>query len=136
MAFLDKREKRLETYRGWAVVAIVSLVAIVRAATAPGLPSQPAAAEAQRREVFVVIAGEERKMRQMAAKDFPADPWSQDDAFHNLEFKRAKTLAGERSMRLADVLRAIDEGMRERWPRPLDVWLNPSVPPCRPRPIH
>ncbi|WP_394836139.1 hypothetical protein LVJ94_04435 [Pendulispora rubella] len=99
--------------------------------------SGPAPADdEQRREAFETMALEEREMRRNAAKDFPADLWSQDDAFHNSEYRRAKTLAGERRLRLPDVLLAIDEGLHRRWAAPANVTLRPTVPPCRPRPIH
>jgi hypothetical protein len=120
----------------WAAFAGLAIVAVVRAATASVIVDSPAGDDKTRRAVFMAIASEEPKMRRASAKDFPADPWSQDDNFHNLEYKKAKSLGGEKGISLADVLRATDDGMRESWPRPAGVWLNPSVPPCHPRPIH
>jgi hypothetical protein len=126
----------LRSDRLWAVFGSIVLVAMGRAATAAPLPSAGPAGEGTKSEVFALIAAEERTMRRDAAKDFPADAWSQDDAFHNLEYKRARILAGERGVRLADVLLAIDEGMHQKWPHVSDAWQKPTVPPCRPRPIH
>jgi hypothetical protein len=120
----------------WAVFAGLALIAVVRASTAAAILDSPAGDDKARHAVFATIAAEEPKMRRTSAKDFPADPWSQDDNFHNLEYKKAKALGGEQGMSLADVLRATDDGMREVWPRPPGIWLNPSVPPCHPRPIH
>jgi len=120
----------------WGLLGGVVLVAGVRAATAAPLGDAPAATEQERGKAFLSLAFEEKKMRREAAKDFPADLWSQDDAFHNAEYKRAKAVAGEKGIRVPDVLLAVDEGLHGRWPRPEDVTLNPSVPPCRPRPIH
>jgi hypothetical protein len=120
----------------WGAFAALAVVAIVRAATAAVILDSPAGNDEARRAAFLDLASEEPKMRRASAKDFPADPWSQDDNFHNLEYKKAKALGGERGISLADVLRAADDGMRQVWPRPPGVWLNPSVPPCHPRPIH
>jgi len=125
-----------ETVFAWALFGAILVAGIARAATVAPIPSPPPAGDLDRHAVFNVLAEEERRMRRQAAKDFPADPWSQDDAFHNFEYKRARGLAGERGMPLEDVLRAADEGMHAHWPAPPGVWLNPSVPPCRPRPIH
>lgn len=125
------------TRLAWGALALILTIAIGRAATATPISGPPPATEAQKQEMFFALAGDERQFRRDAAKDFPADAWSQDDAFHNLEYKRAKQLAGARGVRFADVLWAIDEGMhRSDWPRPPGVWQNPTVPPCRPRPIH
>jgi len=128
--------ERRRAAAAWALPALIVTVAIGRAGTATPVAGSRPVDEATRRAIFVSMAAEERKMRRDAANDFPADPWSQDDAFHNLEYKRAKSMAGERGISIADVLRAEDEGMRGHWPRPANAWLNPSVPPCRPRPIH
>lgn len=73
-------------------------------------------------------------MRKQAQKDWAADPWSQDDAFHNLEHQRAWGLAGTMKTSEAEILRAVDDGMRENWPR-FGIVLRTTVPPCRPRPI-
>ena len=122
--------------RTWALFAVVVVIAVGRAATATPLPQAHEASLDDRKAIFWKVASEERAMRRDAAKNFPADLWSQDDAVHNSEFKLAMKSAGERNVRLSDALLALDEGMRSRWPRPAGAWLNPSVPPCRPRPIH
>jgi hypothetical protein len=126
----------IRRFAGWAAFGAIVLVAMGRAATAASLPDARPASEDMQKEVFALLAAEERTMRRDAAKDFPADAWSQDDAFHNLEYKRARTLAGERGVRFSDVLLAIDEGMHQKWPHVSDAWQKPTVPPCRPRPIH
>lgn len=122
--------------RSWAVFAALVAVAGVRAATASPIAEARSASLEERKSFFWKLASEERAMRREAAKNFPADLWSQDDAVHNSEFKLATKIAGERSVRLTDVLLAADEGLRQGWPRPAGAWINPSVPPCRPRPIH
>jgi len=115
-----------------AIVAVAAFVAV----TAAPLSSPHAAKDEELHEAFEVMAFEEREMRRNAAKDFPADLWSQDDAFHNSEYRRAKSLAAAKSIRVSDVLLAVDEGLHHRWPTPENVTLRPMVPPCRPRPIH
>lgn len=124
------------TVLAWAVFGAAIVVAFGRAlaSTAPATP--PPADERARKAAYVLMVTEEQNMRRDAVKDFPADPWSQDDAFHNLEYKRAKQIAGPRQMSVQDVLLAMDEGMRERWPKPVTIHQIPTVPPCRPRPIH
>jgi hypothetical protein len=122
--------------RSWALFVAIIAVAVGRAATATPIADARPATDEDRKAIFWKLASEERAMRRDAAKSFPADLWSQDDAVHNSELKWAIKLAGERQVRLADALSAADEGLRHRWPRPADAWINPSVPPCRPRPIH
>ena len=126
----------MKRFAGHVAFGAIVLVAMGRAATAASLPDARPASDEIQKEVFAVLAAEERAMRRDAAKDFPADAWSQDDAFHNLEYKRARALAGERGIRFSDVLLAIDEGMHKQWPHVSDAWQKPTVPPCRPRPIH
>jgi hypothetical protein len=113
-------------------IALVT-VAVVRAATAPLPPDGVAASAEVRRAVFSEIAAEEPEMRAKAAHNFPGDTWSQDDDFHHSEQARARVVAVDRGTRLSDVMRALDEGMREEWPLPPGIVLKPGVPPCRPR---
>lgn len=120
----------------WAVFATAIVVGFARALTSTPIGAPPPADERARRAAYVIMVTDEQNMRRESIKDFPADPWSQDDAFHNLEYRRAKSIAGPRDMSLQDVLRAMDEGMREQWPKPIPVHQKPTVPPCRPRPIH
>ncbi|WP_394825941.1 hypothetical protein [Pendulispora albinea] len=120
----------------WLLFGAVIAVAIVRASTATPISDARPATEAERASVFLSLAREERTMRRDAAKDFPADLWSQDDAFHNFELQRARALANRDGIRLPDVLLASDQGLHGQWPAPANVSLNPFVPPCRPRPIH
>ena len=132
----DKHD-RARTERVAAVIVVLGIaLATGRVATAKPIEDPPAPSVDLKKNAFYAMASDERKMRRDAAKDFPADAWSQDDAFHNFEFKRARDIAHDKQMSLEDVLSAIDEGMREHWPRPRGVAMNPSVPPCRPRPIH
>jgi hypothetical protein len=130
------RSRRVLVIVGWVVFAASFVVAIGRAVTSKPRETPAGSSEAQRRNAYTIIASEERNMRREGIKDFPADPWSQDDAFHNTEYRRAKQIASQRVMSLQDVLLAMDEGMREHWPKPIGAHQKPTVPPCRPRPIH
>jgi hypothetical protein len=140
MASVDEssnKRDRARTDRVAALVVVLGvLVALGRAASAKPIENPEHASVDLQKNAFFAMAADERKMRRDAAHDFPADAWSQDDAFHNFEFKRARDIAHDKKMSLQDVLSAIDEGMREHWPRPRGVAMTPSVPPCRPRPIH
>lgn len=120
----------------WFVFGVAIVGALGRALASQPITSPPPADERARRAAYVLMVTEEQNMRRESVQDFPADPWSQDDAFHNLEYRRAKQIAGPRNMSVQDVLLAMDEGMRERWPKPVVVHQKPTVPPCRPRPIH
>jgi hypothetical protein len=120
----------------WIVFGAIVVLGFARALAARPIASPPPADEHARRAAYVLMVTEEQNMRRDAIKDFPADPWSQDDAFHNLEYRRAKEIARKRGMSVQDVLLAMDEGMRERWPKPVAINQKATVPPCRPRPIH
>jgi hypothetical protein len=132
----ERPAARARTLPRWAFHAgwvICTVVAIVRVHTGT-VPTEVApASPAQLPKLFADVAREEPAMRAAAAHAFPGDAWSQDDDFHAREQQRARTLAAERGVRLADVLRAIDDGIRGAWPSAPGVHPNPSVPPCRPR---
>jgi hypothetical protein len=137
MPTANEKSDAARTNRVAALIVILGIgFATGRVALAKPIENPPAPAPELKKNAFWAMAAEERKMRRDAAHDFPADAWSQDDAFHNFEFKRARDIANDKKMSLEDVLSAIDEGMREHWPRPRGVVMNSSVPPCRPRPIH
>ena len=102
--------------------------------TAPAIATPKTLTNDERMQVFSGFAMEEPRMRRQAEKDWSTDPWSQDDAFHNLEHQRAWNLANQMKTSEAEVLRAVDDGMREGWPQ-WGAQMKTTVPPCRPRPI-
>jgi len=119
---------------GWSIFGAACTTACVAVLTAPASPKPKALDDQERAHVFSVFSMEENGMRRQAAKDWAADPWSQDDAFHNLEHQRAWNMASGMKTSEQEVLRAVDDGMREGWPQ----WggtMKTTVPPCRPRPI-
>jgi hypothetical protein len=120
----------------WIPLAVACAVALVRAlASRPPARPEPLD-EAQRREAFTWVASDETGERREAAKTFPTDLWSRDDDFHQREMVRAQEWATSHHARLADVLSAVDEGLREHWPSGSSVPPAATVPPCRPRAIY
>src|SRR5438552_17743941 len=116
---------------GWSIFGAACTTACAVVWTARATPAPKSLSNDERMHVFSVLAMEENSMRRQAAKDWATDPWSQDDAFHNLEHQRASGLATGAHTSEQEVLRALDDGMREGWPQ----WggsLKTTVPPCRP----
>ncbi len=114
------------------VIAVVATLAIARVATAPApnAPTQPIAEKAAK-DAYRDVTSRERQARREAAVKFPGDPWSQDDDLHERESEAVRNFAGSHELRLSDVVRAVDDGMRDHWPTSGQP--NPKVPPCRPR---
>jgi len=126
---------------GWIAFGLLSGLAVLRAVTADNATPTWRADPAARRAIFQALAVGEQKARADAARAFPGDPWSADDDFHNHEQRRAHLIAAERGLGLADVLRAIDEGLHDEGlhEHPPSVTREPliaTVPPCRPRPVY
>jgi hypothetical protein len=115
------------------LITVVALFAIVRVATArpPELASGKPVDEKTARDAYRDVTSRERSQRREAAVKFPGDPWSQDDDYHEREHEQMRSFATGHQARLSDVVRAVDDGMRQRWPT--SVAPNPKVPPCRPR---
>lgn len=112
-------------------IACIGLV-VSRAATAPAPPAPPAATPAERSGFASVIAGQEAEWREKAAGDFPADRWSQRDAFHGHEASAVRDLARSSGASYEDVLRAVDEDIH----RARGGDRNAEVVPCKPRPFY
>jgi len=132
LAQFGARVRAASSTLGWPAFGAILVVATVLAARAPVL-AQPGSRldEEGAHEIFQIIAHEEPGMRATAAHAFPGDVWSQDDDFHALERKKVRSFAAEHDVPIADVVRAVDDGMREGW-SPRGV-LSAKVPPCRPR---
>ncbi len=120
----------------WALLSAACALALVRALAAKGPAPPPPGDEALKKKLYDVIASEEPENRRAAAKDFPTDLWSQDDDYHSMETQRAMGLAREKRVPISFVLSALDEGMREQWPRRVRVPVQATVPPCQPRAIY
>jgi len=128
--------RRVVRVAAWATFALLACAPIALALTAPKLADLPPAAPEGVRSSYVTLTGEERGMRKTAAKGFPTDPWSQDDDFHNQEWRRVQTLASNLRGSRQSVLQGLDDGMREGWWRSPKAEVRVTVPPCRPRPIY
>ncbi len=99
-------------------------------------PVPPPLTEALEREAWVFVASEEQTMRDAAKIDFPGDAWSQDDHFFGSVAHKVHEFAGSHNASRWSVWRAVDRGMREKWPLPVGKTVRATVVPCRPRPIY
>ncbi len=113
------------------IVAVVMLVAVVRVATAKPVDAGKPITPELSRQAYREITSRERTMRRDAAVKFPGDPWSQDDDLHERESEAVRSFATAHETSVSDVVRAIDDGMREHWPT--SGTPQATVPPCRPR---
>lgn len=116
------------------VVIFVGLTILVatKVAGAPAPAGAIAATAEQKVIVAQAIAAEEPAWRRTVDQEFPADLWSQRDAFHGNEAGKAKDLAFANRIPVEDALRAIDEDIhktrdRDRLARAI---------PCKPRPFY
>ena len=115
------------------MVVLGGCIAVVvgRSILAAPPPAQRAATEAERKHIALDLLEPEARWRRSCERRFPGDQWSQDDDFHRLEQSRVRAIAGRLHVRLTDVLRAIDEGLREH-PEGHRV----TASPCKPRPFY
>ena len=120
----------------WAPLGVVIAFALVRALLARTPESAPESDDALEHRLFSAVASDETSMRHEAAKAFPTDLWSRDDDFHRHEGQKTRDWAGAHHMRLSDAFRALDEGLRSRWPNTNPGPLILTTPPCRPRAIY
>jgi hypothetical protein len=117
---------------GIAVFAICAGTVWSRVSAAPPTATTLPATPAQRLLIARAVAVQEPGWRKTTEQDFPADLWSQRDAFHNHEAGAVRDQAFSFRVSYEDVLRAIDEDLhrgnsRER---------NANAIPCKPRPFY
>ena len=123
--------KPIADIAGLLAAALCITVVVFRAASAPLPPPLRAATAAERTSFAVQVRGQEAEWREKAANDFPADQWSQRDAFHGHEAQFVRELARGAGVPYEDVFRAIDDDIhRER-----GADRNAEVVPCKPRPV-
>ena len=125
---------RIRDWAGASVIVAVLLLAIVRSATAQSPHREAGLDDDAKRAVFRQVASREPSQRAASARKFPGDAWSQDDDFHGSVMHAARATARSRGVSLGEVLRVLDDGMREGWDGAL--WMRTTVPPCRPRPVY
>jgi hypothetical protein len=118
------------------LTVLVVLVALWRAATASHPPGAFRADDATARALFEAEARAEPEARATARRGFAGDLWSADDDFHAHELTLARALAVRHGVTVADVLRAIDDGLHGRWPPPAGPAPLATAPPCHPRPVY
>ncbi len=124
------------TLRPWGPLAGVCALALGRAWLASAPETALDSDDGLDHRLFSAVASEETSMRHEAAKAFPTDLWSRDDDFHRHEGRKVRDWAGSHHMRLSDAFRALDEGLRSRWPQSNPGPLILTTPPCRPRAIY
>jgi hypothetical protein len=118
-----------------ALVSVSSLVlVVVMAASADAGSSPQHATEAERASIRRAFAEKEQKWRNEARAAFPGDLWSQDDDYQRREVDLARDLANRLRVPFADVLDALDEGLRVP-PFPGEV-RRATVHACKPRPFY
>lgn len=118
---------------GGAIVFVgLTILVAVKVASAPALAGALRATAEQKAIVAMAIAGEEPGWRKTTEQEFPADLWSQRDAFHGNEASKAKDLAFANRIPVEDVLRAIDEDIHKSRDRDR---LAGAIP-CKPRPFY
>ncbi len=131
-ALFEKVLRLTEKPVAYAPLLLVALIAVVFAFRTPKEAPRHTATDAERRSMFASIAANELIARREVIKDFPADAWSQDDAFHEREFQRIRSNADSHDVPLVDAVRALDDGLRLA----RNGRFKATVPPCRPRPIY
>ncbi len=120
----------------WAPLALVCAVALGCALLARAPESALDSDDALDHRLFSAVASDETSMRHEAAKAFPTDLWSRDDDFHRHEGRKVREWSGAHHMRMSDAFRALDQGLRSRWPNTNPGPLILTTPPCRPRAIY
>lgn len=130
----EKGSRRYGTMAAWLVPSAVIACAVVRVLTTPPPLPPDSPDERTAHRIFDAVAAAEPSWRARAAGNFPGDLWSQDDDFHAMEAQRAAQQAGTNRIAIGDVLRVIDEGMHAGWQRSASI--QPTVAPCRPRPVY
>jgi hypothetical protein len=126
----------VKAWKAWAPLAVVCVLALGRALVASAPETAPESDDVLDHRLFSAVASEETSMRREAAKAFPTDLWSRDDDFHRHEGRKAREWTGAHHMRLSDGFRALDDGLRSRWPQANQGPLTLTTPPCRPRAIY
>ncbi len=131
-AIWEKLLRASKRRAAYALLLVPISAVTVRATTGAKDAPPRSADEAERKSMFSMIASNEPTYRREVVKDFPTDPWSQDDAFHEREFQRIRSVTSGRGVRLVDGLLGLDDGLRASRPGRYRA----TVPPCRPRTIY
>ena len=108
------------------------------AASAPRTPGGHAATEEESSSCAAIVAGNEGTWRKESAQDFPADSWSQRDAFHGREAQQIRDLSRSKRIPYEEVIRAIDEDVHRMHAFSTTQSADRSAiaVPCKPRPFY
>ncbi len=122
-----------------AVVVALACVLVVASRVASAPRKDPGGfASAQQRATFAAtVAGAEPTWRRQAEEDFPADLWSQRDAFHGHEAQSVREIAERAHVPYEEVIRAVDDDVH-RTSRAAARANERSADaiPCKPRPFY
>jgi hypothetical protein len=113
------------------LIAGSCLVVVIGALRAPPASFAKRLSDEERAEVGRILAAQEPAWHQQATKDFPGDPWSQEDDFARAEYNQARSEAVRRAAHVGDALRAADESLRAQ-----STGRRVGVSPCKPRPFY
>ena len=107
-------------------------------ASAPRRPAGRAPTEEQSASCAAMVAGNEGSWRKQSAEDFPADSWSQRDAFHGHEAQQIRELARTKQIPYEEVIRAVDEDVHRMhaFPNTRNADRSANAVPCKPRPFY
>lgn len=106
---------------------------VVRAKQAPPPPVGIVPTEAKQSAFAARVAAAEPAWRRESEQDFPADQWSQRDAFHGHEVQTVRELAGSGKTSYEEILRIIDDDIHRMQGR---AERGAAAVPCKPRPFY
>ena len=107
-------------------------------ASAPREETGGTATPAQRLSFSQSVASNEPTWRRKTEEDFPADLWSQRDAFHNHEAQTIRDLSAAAHVPFEEVIRAIDDDVRASGKAAARDGFDRAAGaiPCKPRPFY
>jgi hypothetical protein len=127
---MARRRGHVRRWVGGAATLVSSGIAIWTAATSSVPPPGRTLAVHERRAIASTLAAEEEQWRLGAARAFPGDFWSRDDAFFSYEQLRIRNVAIREHTSVGDILLGIDELLRAD-----SAGRKTSAAPCKPRPF-
>jgi hypothetical protein len=127
---MDSRFDLVRRWVGGSVALVCCAVAVLTAATSSIPPEPRSLSSDERRAVALELAGQEEQWRLGAARAFPGDLWSRDDAFFSYEQLWIRNVTARERTAPGDVLLAIDELLREN-----PQGRKTGAAPCKPRPF-
>jgi hypothetical protein len=127
---MDSRFGLVRRWVGASVTLVCCAVAVFTAATSSIPPEARSLSPDERRAVASGLAEQEEQWRLGAARAFPGDLWSRDDAFFSYEQLRIRNVAARERTAPGDILLGIHELLRET-----PKGRKTGAAPCKPRPF-